>query len=234
MRVKYLSLHLILSLISGYTTSIAQDSIPVWKIHYEYLRWPTDSWTVPDAQFPQLAPGSGITLYYTASSYRLQYTDDYWEIGDFHAAHRYTIRGGVATEGLSAAQQMPELYDLDNLASPIILWSQDYDMRNEGLRVTIRSIPCAIVVFYPQNKAIDVVYEVYVSDSLPKIPWYPYTFLSRLPAGFLGLYKTNATRDQVEGFEAQYMTQTKVPANFLRIPEEMKIEHMPVPPMLNE
>jgi|GEM_PF-2264580 len=230
---KYLVIF-VLWMISGSTALIAQDSISVWKIEYEYKSWSADTLVESDAQFANIAIYGRATLYYADSVYRIRYADDYWEIGDFNASHRYAIYHNIAREGLSIAQQRPELYDLPDVEFPMIVWAKDYDLQGGRAPTDIMGISCDMLVFHPQHEAVDAAYEVYVSGHIPKIPWYPYSFMSRLPTGFLGFYKTNAARSQVEGFEAKEINQVNVPTGFFEVPEGMKIERMVAPPQLND
>lgn len=224
---------LVLCLISGSTTLNAQDSLSVLKIEYQYLYKSSDTLVKQDLKFADIATYGKVTLYYTDSTYRLQYTSDHWEIGDFNAPHRYNIYNNLAREGLSAAQQMPDIYELSNDEFPIILWANDYKMLKTEGNVELMGKTCNKLVFHPQKKLVDAAYEVYVSDDIPGISWYPYTFMSQLPSGFLALYKKNVANTLLEGIEAKEIKQINVPFDFFKVPETMKIEKMIAPPMLN-
>jgi hypothetical protein len=229
---KYLII-LILWLISVSTVINAQDSLSVWKIEYQYIRKSSDTLMKPDTKMADIARYGSLTVYYTDSTYRIQYSPDYWEIGDFNAPHRYSIYDNLAREALSAAQQMPDLYELSDGEFPIILWANDYKMLKAEGDVKVMGKICNKLMFHPQKKLVDAVYEVHVSDDIPKISWYPYTFMSQLPSGFLGLYKRNTTNTFLEGIEAKGIKQINVPIDFFRVPITMKIEKMIAPPMLN-
>jgi hypothetical protein len=232
MNRKYLII-LVLWLISGSTSLNAQDSVSVWKIEYQYLYKSSDTLIKQDAKFANIATYGRATLYYTDSAYRVQYAADHWEIGDFSAPRRYSIYGNLAREGLSAAQQMPEVYELSNDDFPIILWANDYKMLKAEGNFELMGLACNKFVFHPQKKLVDAVYEVYVSDNVPKIPWHPYTFMDQVPSGFLGLYKKNEAGTLHEGIEAKEIKQINVPIDFFKVPPTMKIQRMIAPPKLN-
>ena len=224
---------LILWLISGSTALKAQDSLSVWKIEYQYLYKSSDTLIKQDAKFANIATYGKATLYYTDSAYRLQYAADHWEIGDFSAPHRYNIYNNLAREGLSAAQQMPEVYELLNGEFPIILWANDYQMQKGEGTFEFMGMACNKLVFHPQKKVVDAVYEVYLSDSIPQIPWHPFTFMDQVPSGFLGLYKKNVDNTSSEGIEAKEVKRINVPVDFFSVPKTMKIKRMIAPPKLN-
>jgi len=224
---------LVLWLISGSTVLNAQDSLSVWKIEYQYLYKSSDTLIKRDAKFADIAKYGKATLYYTDSAYRLQYAADHWEIGDFSAPHRYSIYDNLAREGLSAAQQMPDLYELSNDEFPIILWANDYKALEAGGNFELLGMTCNKLVFHPQKKLVDAIYEVYVSENIPKTPWYPFTFIDQVPNGFLGLYKKNAANTIFEGMEAKEIKRVNVPFDFFRVPQTMKIKRMIAPPKLN-
>ncbi|WP_316840435.1 hypothetical protein [Pedobacter gandavensis] len=205
----------------------------MWKIEYQYLYNSSDTLIKPDAKFAGIATYGRAILYYTDSAYRLQYAADHWEIGDFSAPHRYSIHNNLAREGLSAVQQMPEIYELSNDEFPIILWANDYKMLKAEGNFELMGMACSKVVFHPQKKLVDAIYEVYLSDNIPKIPWRPYTFMDQVPTGFLGLYKKNEANTLLEGIEAKEIKQVNVPVNFFRVPKTMKIKRMIAPPKLN-
>lgn len=224
---------LFLWLISGSTILFAQDSLSVWKIEYQYIRKSSDTLIKQDTKMVDIAKYGRVTLYYTDSTYRIQYSPDYWEIGDLNAPHRYSIYDNLAREGLSAAQQMPDLFEISDSEFPIILWADDYKMIKAEGNVTMMGKACNKLVFHPQKKLVDAVYEVYVSDDVPRISWNPYTFTSQLPSGFLALYKKNVANTLLEGIEAKEIKQVKVSFDFFRLPKTMKIQKMIAPPKLN-
>ncbi|ETZ24096.1 hypothetical protein [Pedobacter sp. V48] len=232
MNRKYLII-LVLWLISGSTSLNAQDSLSVWKIEYQYLYKSSDTLIKQDAKFANIVTYGKATLYYTDSAYRLQYAADHWEIGDLTAPRRYSIYGNLAREGLSAAQQMPEVYELSNDDFPIILWANDYKMLKAEGNFEFMGMACNKLLFHPQKKLVDAVYEVYLSDNVPKSPWHPYTFMDQVPSGFLGLYKKNAANTLFEGIEAKEIKQINVPVDFFKVPPTMKIQRMIAPPKLN-
>jgi hypothetical protein len=211
----------------------AQDSLSVWKIKYQYIRKSSDTLIKPDVKMADVASHGSVTLYYTDSTYRIQYSPDHWEIGDFNAPHSYSIYDKIAREGLSAAQQMPDLYEHSGGEFPVILWANDYKMIKVEGNVKIMGKASNKLVFHPQKKLVDAVYEIYVSDDIPRTPWYPYTFMSQLPSGFLALYKKNVANTLFEGIEAKEFKQINVPIDFFRVPSTMKIEKMIAPPMLS-
>lgn len=224
---------LILWLIPGSTTLFAQDSLSVWKIEYQYIRKSSDTLIKPDTKMADIAKYGRVTLYYTDSTYRIQYSPDSWEIGDFNATHRYSIYDNLAREGLSAAQQMPDLYELSDDDFPIILWANDYKILKAKEEVKIMGKTCNKFVFHPQKKHVNAVYEVYISDDIPEISWHPYTFMSQLPSGFLALYKKNVANTLEEGIEAREIKQINVPSDFFKVPKTMKIQKMIAPPNFN-
>jgi len=224
---------LVLWLISGSTALNAQDSLSVWKIEYQYVYKSSDTLIKRDAKFADIAKYGRTTLYYTDSAYRLQYAADHWEIGDFSAPHRYSIYNNLAREGLSAAQQMPEIYELLNDEFPIILWANDYKMLKAEENLEFMGTACNKLVFHTQKKLVDAVYEVYTSDNIPKIPWHPFTFIGQVPSGFLGLYKKNVTNTLFEGIEAKEIKRINVTFDFFSVPQTMKIKRMIAPPKLN-
>ncbi|MEQ7799362.1 hypothetical protein ABDJ41_06070 [Pedobacter sp. ASV1-7] len=211
----------------------AQDHLSVWKIEYQYISKSSDTLISPDTKMANIAAYGRVTLYYTDSAYRIQYSPDYWEIGDFNAPHRYSIYDNLAREGLSATQQMPDLYEISDGEFPIILWANDYKMLKAEGNAKILGKVCNRLVFHPQKKLVDAVYEIYVSDDVPRISWYPYTFISQLPTGFLALYKKNVANTLLEGIEAREIKKVNVPIDFFNVPKTMKIEKMIAPPMLN-
>lgn len=230
MYIKY-SIILFLWLTSVGMTLRAQDSLSVWKIEYEYKRFSADTINEQDALFHDMATYGRVTLYYSDSVYRIQYADDYWQIGDFNTSRRYTIHQHIASEGLSAAQQIPDLYNLPDDDFPAVLWAKDYRVQRKQVHANILGRRCDVLVFQPSQEGVDVIYEVFVSAQLPIIPWYPYSFMSRLPAGFLGMRKTNAARNEVVGFKATEIDRITVPAGFFEVPEGMEIEPMLAPPI---
>ncbi|MFA4868578.1 MAG: hypothetical protein WC623_10285 [Pedobacter sp.] len=229
---KYLII-LFLWLISGCTILFAQDSLSVWKIEYQYIRKSSDTLIKPDVKMADVASYGSVTLYYTDSTYRIQYSPKHWEIGDFNAAHSYNIYDNLAREGLSATQQMPDLHEISDSEFPIILWADDYKMIKAEGKVTMMGKACNKFVFHPQKKLVDAVYEVYVSDDVPRISWHPYTFMSQLSSGFLALYKKNVANTLLEGLEAKEIKQVNVSFDFFRLPKTMKIQKMIAPPKLN-
>jgi hypothetical protein len=224
---------LILWLISGRTAVNAQDSLTVWKIEDQYLYKSSDTLIKQDAKFANIAKYGRATLYYTDSAYRLQYAADHWEIGELRTTRRYSIYDNLAREGLSVAQQMPEFYELSNGESPIILWASDYQVLKAEGNFELMGTGCNKLVFHPQKKLVDAVYEVYASGNIPKIPWHLFTFIDQVPSGFLGLYKKNMANTLFEGIEAKEVKRINVPVDFFSVPKNMKIKRMIAPPKLN-
>jgi hypothetical protein len=105
-------------------------------------------------------------------------------------------------------------------------------LKTEG-NFELMGIACNKLVFHPQKKLVDAIYEVYQSDNRPKIPWHPFTFMDQVPSGFLGLYKKNDANTLFEGIEAKEIKQINVPVDFFRVPKTMKIKRMIAPPKLN-
>jgi len=96
----------------------------------------------------------------------------------------------------------------------------------------LMGMTCKKLVFHPQKKLADSIYEVYLSDNIAKIPWHPYTFMAQVPSGFLGLYKSVAGA-LLEGIEVKEIKRPRVSVDFFRVSPTMKIERRITPLKLN-